>query len=157
MDFAHTRKVLDDYGRELVTRYREELAADGNDGGSLYSTMSFTVNFPGGADFKIVLNVADYWKYTDYGRRPGKFPPKEPIDRWISYRRIVPHTYTLSSGKTVTPTVQQLSFLIRRKIAREGTEGKRYFERTYSELKESLVSDLKEAIVEDITGKDGLL
>lgn len=157
IEFKNTFAVLDRYGQEIMDKYKDELASDGNDGGQLYKTMSFTVSMSNNSVFKITLKVADYWKYAEYGRGPGKFPPKEPIDRWIEYKRILPRPYTLSSGKTVTPTVQQLSFLIRRKIAREGTEGHRYFERSYDQFKEDMKKDLCTAIYDDLTEMTGLL
>lgn len=63
----------------------------------------------------ISLNLEDYWKYVEYGRRPGKFPPVDKIREWIRVKPILPQP---QNGKL--PTANQLAFLIGRSIARNG-------------------------------------
>ena len=40
--------------------------------------------------FEIEFEAPEYWKFANYGRRPGKFPPPDAIDRWIKRRKITP-------------------------------------------------------------------
>lgn len=56
-----------------------------------------------------VYNAAPYAGVIEYGRRPGSFPPKEPIVRWIQ-RRL---------GKS-EKEARRLSFIVRRAIAVRG-------------------------------------
>lgn len=47
----------------------------------------------------------------EYGRAPGRMPPRSAIEQWIEAKGIIP----------TGTTVKGLAFLIARKIAREGT------------------------------------
>ena len=60
-------------------------------------------------DGALVYNVASYASVIEKGRRPGKFPPKEVIVRWIQRRM----------GKSLKEA-QALAFVVRRAIARRG-------------------------------------
>jgi len=56
--------------------------------------------------------TADYVSFLIEGRGPGGFPPPEEIVRWLQEKGIVPEDMTLN----------QLAFLIGRKIAERGTD-----------------------------------
>ena len=148
-DFPHTVDCMNRFGEQFVSKYKERLISDGNNDGELFKTVRFNV-IVNNDSWVIRINLADYWKWAENGRRPGKMPPKEPIDSWIKKKRIVPTMMKLSNGKTVVPTMNQLSFLIRRKIGREGTQGHYYFKNTYEELIEQFKSDLHNAVEEDV-------
>ena len=96
--------------------------------------------------FEIEFQAPEYWKYANYGRSPGKFPPPDKIEDWIVRRKISP--YPTKSGKT--PTRKQLTYLISRKIAREGFEGSGFLEKSLSEQQDYWEDRIKEAISEDI-------
>ena len=96
--------------------------------------------------FEIEFQAPEYWKWANYGRGPGKFPPLDKIEDWIVRRKISP--YPTKSGRV--PTRKQLSFLIARKIAREGFEGSRFLEKSLSEQQDYWEDRIKEAISEDI-------
>lgn len=92
----------------------------------------------------IYFNLEDYWKYVEYGRKSGKYPPINKIKEWIRIKPIVPRAI---NGKV--PTTNQLAFLISRKIANEGIEAKNYLENTLNES-EDLIERLAERIAEQI-------
>lgn len=96
--------------------------------------------------FEIEFQAPEYWKYSNYGRSPGKFPPPDKIEDWIIRRKITP--YPTKSGKT--PTRKQLTYLISRKIAREGFKGSGFLEKSLSEQQDYWEDRIKEAIGEDI-------
>lgn len=96
--------------------------------------------------FEIEFQAPEYWKYTNYGRSPGKFPPFDKIEDWIVRRKITP--YPTKSGKI--PTRKQLTYLISRKIAREGFKGSGFLEKSLSEQQDYWEDRIKEAIGEDI-------
>lgn len=54
-----------------------------------------------------------YLEFLDTGRAPGKFPPKEPIERWVQSK------LGLSPGNS---EFDGIVFVIQRKIAQLGTE-----------------------------------
>lgn len=148
-DFKHTNAVLDEFAKTIISEYRSELEADNNSNGELYKTLSYTVS-KGTSDWVVSISLADYWKYVEYGRRPGKMPPVSAIENWIKVKQILPHSIQLKSGKTVIPTVPQLSFLIARKIGRDGTQGKHYFENAFEKVKRDFLTKIAEAVQQDI-------
>ena len=96
--------------------------------------------------FEIEFQAPSYWKWENYGRSPGKFPPFDKIENWIIRRKITP--YPTKSGKI--PTRPQLTYLISRKIAKEGFKGSGFLEKSLSEQQDYWEDRIKEAIGEDI-------
>lgn len=105
--------------------------------------------------FAIEFRAPDYWKYVDGGRRPGKFPPVDSLISWIRKRNITPRP--LPSSKTSVPssppTINQLAFLIGRKISKEGVKGNRFYELTVEEFKKDFTQKIEDAITEDISNQ----
>lgn len=148
-DFKNTLAVLDEFGQIIIKEYRDELEADNNANGQLYQSLSYTVS-NGNSGWVITISLADYWKYVEYGRKPGKWPPREAIENWIRVKRILPKPMTLKSGKTVIPTIPQLSFLIARSIGQHGTKGKHYFQNAFDKLKAEFTEKIEQAILADV-------
>ena len=63
------------------------------------------------------------------GRQPGKFPPLDVIKQWIQIKPVIPN---IRNGKL--PTLDQLTFLISRSIARNGIPPKNYLASTLMEF-----------------------
>ena len=96
--------------------------------------------------FEIEFAAPEYWKYANYGRGPGKFPPSDAIDRWITRRKISP--YPTRDGRT--PTRKQLVFLISRKIAERGFKGSGFLEKGLAEQKDYWEDRIAQAVADDI-------
>ena len=96
--------------------------------------------------FEIEFRAPEYWKYANYGRGPGKFPPSDVIDKWITRRKITP--FPSSSGRI--PSRSQLVYLISRKIAREGFKGSGFLEKGLAEQEEYWESRITSAVTADI-------
>lgn len=148
-DFKHTMKALNDFGNFIITNYKSQLEAEQMNNGELYRTISYSVS-TGNSGWVISVSLADYWKYVEYGRRPGKMPPVSAIENWINVKQIIPHEMTLKSGKTVIPTVPQLSFLIARSIGRRGIAPKPLFQKSFEAAKQQFMQVIKDAITQDI-------
>ena len=148
-DFKHTMKALNDFGNFIITTYKSQLEAEQMNNGELYRTISYSVS-TGTGGWVISVSLADYWKYVEYGRRPGKMPPVSAIENWINVKQIVPHSMTLKSGKTVIPTIPQLSFLIARSIGRRGIAPKPLFQKSFEAAKQQFMQVIKDAITQDI-------
>lgn len=154
-DFKHTMKALNDFGNFIITNYKSQLEAEQMNNGELYRTISYSVSTVS-SGWVISVSLAEYWKYIENGRRAGaKMPPVSAIENWINVKQIVPHSMTLKSGKTVIPTIPQLSFLIARSIGQRGIPPKPLFKNSFEAAKQQFIQVIKDAITQDI--KENLL
>lgn len=154
-EFKHTIQAIDEFGRLIVDNYKAELEACGYQDGALYRTISYSIK-SGSNMWSISIKLEEYWKYIENGRRSGaKFPPIDAIEKWIVRKQIIPHSMTLKSGKTVIPSVKQLSFLIARKISRDGIRPRPFFKQSFEEAKREFLHIIEEAVLADI--KDSLI
>lgn len=64
----------------------------------------------------IETQFPEYAYYTEHGRGEGKMPPYEPIRDWVER-----HWSVIGRGDS---NIESVTYLIRRKIGREGTQGK---------------------------------
>ena len=149
-DFKHTMKALNDFGNFIITTYKSQLEAEQMNNGELYRTISYSVS-TGTGGWVISVSLADYWKYIENGRRAGaKMPPLDVIEKWIKVKQILPRPLTLKSGKSVVPTIPQLSFLIARKIGRDGIQPRPFFKQSFEAAKREFLHIIEEAIIADI-------
>ena len=108
--------------------------------------MNFTwVTEYNGTMFALYFNLPDYWEFAENGRKPGKFPPPDAILKWIQFKQLVPKAV---NGKV--PSTSQLVYLISRKIAQKGTQGKHLLQQTIDETYDTLVDKLVEAITNQL-------
>ena len=139
---------------QIVELYRKQLESKGIPAsGALGDTASVEVEM-NGTKLVVSLNLEHYWRYVEYGRRPGKMPPIDNIEEWIRVKPVVPNAL---NGKV--PTSRQLAFMIARKIGREGTKARRPLEATvYSDgfesvmdaIKAEITKQLKQTLLEDL-------
>jgi hypothetical protein len=120
MEWKNLKEALETYGQVLEDEYREQIADAGAfASGQFFDSIRHMLIIED-RTYELVLSLEDYWKYIEEGRGPGKFPPLDKIEEWIRIKPISP--YPDAKGKV--PSNKQLAFLIGRKIAEEGTEGK---------------------------------
>ena len=130
---------------QIADIYRKKMdAADYNKQGELYN-FKWTTEWNGNL-FEVNFDLPSYFPFAEYGRRPGKFPPPDAILKWIQFKRLVPRPGR--DGKV--PSTNQLVYLISRKIATKGTEGKHLFEKT---LDDPILDNLADKLVELITAE----
>lgn len=143
MDLEPIKRIAE----QVTTLYQKQLESKGIPAsGTLGNTASFEVEFRGNR-LVVTLNLEHYWKYVEYGRRPGKMPPIDNIEEWIRVKPVIPDA---SNGKV--PTSRQLAYLIARKIGREGIQGRRPLEATvYSNEFESIIDAIKEEITRQLS------
>lgn len=125
--WENTQKVLEDLAPRMLDEYKK-----------LGNTENVTVTV---GDLEVSLHLPSYWYYIEHGRGPGRFPPIEAIQNWMTAKHIVPRE---------DRTVPQVSYLIARKIAREGTQGKHAAEGTIDFVKNTFLPQLYSAIVQDV-------
>ena len=127
---------------QIADIYRKKMdAADYNKQGDLYN-FKWTTEWKDNL-FEVYFDLPQYFHFAEYGRRPGKFPPPVAILKWIQFKRLVPRPGR--DGKV--PSTNQLVYLISRKIATKGTEGKHLFEKTLDDTNlDKLADNLVELI-----------
>lgn len=127
----------------MLELYRNQLIDKNINASNTLSNTATTIVEVDGTSLMVSFNLEDYWKYVEYGRRPGKRPPIDAIERWIKVKPIIPDPI---NGKI--PSTKQLAFLISRKIGMEGTKAQRPLEKAvYSDSMELLINQLKNEIV----------
>lgn len=145
--FENLQKALDSFINDFIQTYKDLLIRDNKKAsGRLISSLkpvSITYN---GNKYSASISIASYWKYVEYGRRPGKFPPPNAILDWIKVKPVLPRP--MNGAKP--PTEAQLAFLIGRKIARDGIKPGNQFEEALNIVWNRHSSDISNAISEDI-------
>ena len=130
---------------QIADIYRKKMdAADYNKQSELYN-FKWTTEWKDNL-FEVYFELPSYFPFAENGRRPGKFPPPDAILKWVQFKRIVPRPGR--DGKV--PSTNQLVYLISRKIATKGTEGKHLFEKT---LDDPSLDNLADNLVELITAE----
>ena len=136
--------------KRAADKYRKILETDGikATGGMQEFTTEFELN-----DEKFVLyfNMPEYWKYVEYGRKPGKFPPIDKIRQWIKVKPVLPRPG--KNGKL--PTENQLAFLIARKIAKKGIPATHSLSKTVNNfnLRSQIMKELERQVIKEIKNK----
>lgn len=138
-------KEIRDICTQIYDVYRNKMEQAGYDkNGELYNFKEI-VEYKDNL-FELSVLVPDYFPFAENGRKPGGFPPPDAILKWIQVKRLVPRPGR--DGKL--PSTNQLVYLISRKIALHGTEGKHLLQQTIDETYDTLVDRLVEAIADKI-------
>lgn len=146
MIWENTKQILEQYAKELVRTYKENLINDDKVAtGNLVNSINFIIE-NGANSISVSLSMEDYWKYVENGRKAGKFPPIDRILDWIRVKPVIPDERT---GKL--PTENQLAFLIARKIANEGIEPGNQLNDSRKQLYNEWMAKIEEAITKDVS------
>jgi len=151
LSFDNLQIALDSFINDFIQTYKGLLIRDDKKAsGNLISSLKpVTIQFKNNK-LEANISLASYWKYVEYGRRPGKFPPINKIINWIKVKPVIPRPM----NGLKPPTEPQLAFLIARKIARDGIKAGNQFKealdmtwnRHYNEISNAITEDLNQAI-----------
>lgn len=151
LKFNNLQNALNIFINDFIDTYKQLLIRDGKkaSGNLINSLKPMSITYSNNK-MNATISIADYWKYVEYGRRPGKFPPVSKILNWIRIKPVLPRP--INGAKP--PTEPQLAFLISRKIARDGIQpGNQFSEAlrlswTKDEklISDAITADLNEAI-----------
>lgn len=146
MNFDNTIEVLNSFGRLLVEDYKESLIYNSvNASDDLYKSVKYY--FESDNRFlEVQLELESYYWYVENGRKAGKFPPIQAIEEWIKVKPVLP--YTDKNGKL--PTLNQLTYLIGRKIKEDGIEGKHLLQKSVDDIYREIEKRLLEALSKDL-------
>lgn len=80
-----------------------------------------------------VFSPLNYAVYAHEGRKPGRMPPIEPIQRWVRMKGIAGRYSVKTKRRMGTATSrwkedEQAAWAIARSIAKKGTKGVKFFE-----------------------------
>ena len=144
--FENVESVLNDFGQMLVEEYKDRLILnDVNASDELYNSVTYMVH-KGNNTFEVKLELAEYWKYVENGRKAGKWPPISAIQKWIEIKPVFPRP--MDNGKL--PTTQQLAFLIARKIGLEGIAPRPLLQESVDEVWRVFEEYIAEAFAKDL-------
>lgn len=146
IQLIEVRKVLTEYKTKFEELVKTKIQKkDKIASGNLLASISTKIEVDGSV-YTVILNSLDYLKYLETGTKPH-WPPTEPILRWVKDKRLP--TRELTGDKSL-PTEKQLTYLVCRKIAKEGTEKNFIIAETIEELNEIYLKRLQEALAIDI-------
>lgn len=145
-EFPNLERVLTEYGQRAEAYYREELISKKKNASfTLLDSVRYQIDF-NDQRYEVSLNLEDYWKWIESGRRPGKFPPLGQIETWIKLKPILPSP--MKNGKL--PTTKQLAYLIGRKIATKGIDPTPVMGDALARLNSEMEEAINSAIEQDV-------
>lgn len=146
LKFTNVSRVLKEYGQAVADLYKDRLAdKDVNASNALTNSVRYIVRKQG-RNFDVSISLLDYWKYIEYGRKPGKFPPPDVIREWVKVKPVVPRPID-----GITPTNNQLAYLIGRKIAREGIAPRPILKESIQHVNAYYEQAIEQALLEDLS------
>lgn len=81
-------KTLEDIGKQVIKEMGDIIKSNNSvASGNLLNSLSYDVYVENGV-WNLVIEYADYGKYIDKGRHPGRFPPKSDIENWMRLKGI---------------------------------------------------------------------
>ena len=147
-DLTSLNPIINDF----ISTYKSTLENKGKRAsGKLIDTIKHKIKVDG-KYILVILNLEEYYRWVELGRKPGKYPPPDAIKRWIQIKPILPRPN--SNGKI--PTENQLAFLIGRKIYREGIKPTHALKDTirefdlYNKIYNTIVDSIQQKIIEEI-------
>lgn len=133
--FDEIVELLTKFGEEQVQALTDSLRrhdfVSGGQDAAIAGTIRFTIS-RSGDDIRYELSMADYYRFLNDGRGPGKAPPPDAIREWITTKGINPveriGAMFAAKGMQAPPSqrkfpaaMKSLTFLISRAIAQKGT------------------------------------
>lgn len=132
---ARLNKILETHGAQVVAEMITRLSGYNKIAtGNLKSSLGFSVKTTEDGKSLLEFHMADYGKYVDKGRRPGKQPPLSKIRAWCKLKGI--------------PT--EAAYPIARKIGRFGIPPTNFFTIPISRRRQQLADKLAKASAEEI-------
>jgi hypothetical protein len=149
--FEHLADVLELWGEIIAEEYKETLQREGiNVSHKLSDSVKCLPVDVNGNIYEVSLQLEEYWKAVEYGRKPtqnnGDGQLRRNILEWIKVKPVLPTPY---EGKL--PTEEQLAYLISRKIHQLGYEGKQPLKKTVDENKSEMLQDIEDALSKDLS------
>lgn len=133
---SNIKGALEEFGEAYIIELTKQLiSADKKATGDLIKSLDYSVieTIDG---VLLTIKANDYLKYVDAGRRPGKFPPINKIEKWVKVKHI----------KFKKQTQEQTAFVIARSIKDKGIKPTRVLDKTKKNILNSKKDILAKAI-----------
>ncbi len=111
--------------------------------GTLYNSVSYNVNFSTG---EIQFFYAQEGEFVESGRKPGRFPPPQAIERWAKIKGIP--RFRDKKGRYISNDAR--TFLLSRAIAKKGIRPFPFFTDAIERATQQLYNNLEDALVKDL-------
>lgn len=145
LTFPHLEQVLGEMAESMRENYKDRLTMSSRiASGELQDSISARVEH-NGTKYDVVFDLLDYWKWVENDTKPH-WMPSGALLRWIRLKPIIPRED--ANGRI--PSAKSLDYLIRRKIAREGTKGSHDLRESTEQTINVYAERLKEAFAEDV-------
>lgn len=155
LKLTRTIEVLNEYAQAWANAYKAELIAEGKRAtGDLIRSVSGEVVIENDV-YSAVLNLEDYWKYVEFGRRSKhqdssiKPPPISAILKWVQVKPVIARPNTLTG---LVPTQEQLAYAIAKSIQQNGIEPTYALRETNNATFNAFEQRLKDALTADLEG-----
>lgn len=136
---------MEEYAVAVRNAYQDRLILhDRIASGDLLNRVECHVEMEGNA-YLVQLDLKKYWRYVEMDTAPH-WPPPDAILKWIMIKPVIPRP--MKNGKLPTP--QQLAYLIGRKIAVFGTEGKPDLTDSVEEMNRRYQEKITAALAADV-------
>ncbi len=144
MVYNEIEKVLVKYARLIRDRYKNNLKnLNINATNNLARSVKVRIERRNN-EFEVELKLAEYWKWVEEGRAPGKMPPIDAIVKWVQVKKAFRSVKGIKAQKSV-------AFRIARKIGERGTKGRFPLDKTKEELYPLMMKELRIAMDKDIS------
>jgi len=152
------QSTLQTWGEKITEALKAAIPAQKDSSGMQKQSIGFSIKYAG---YPIVfeLKLADYYKFIDEGRKPGHFPPPELLKAWIiskqlNINRLSTMKRSLKKLKSISSNqnrINELCFLIGRKIARNGIPATNFYSNTITvDVLTELQNNLSIAFKQDV-------
>lgn len=146
-------KVLIKWGNYFVNLAKKNLVAglkknnpsSNPETGELYASISPVIEV-NGQSFRLAIQMADYYKYVEEGRKAGSTPPPiKPIIEWLQSKPAVSNKFGLTrtnlkgsevtsfKGLNVKPQILSAAFAISRSIGEKGIQPTQFLSKTITD------------------------
>ena len=121
--------------------------------GTLYNSVSYNVNFSTG---EIEFFYAQEGEFVESGRKPGRFPPPQAIERWAKIKGIP--QFRDKKGRYISNDSR--AYILAKSINIKGIRPFPFFtdaiedsiSKLYSNLQDNIAKDIEDGIVKSLGG-----
>ena len=137
MEFKNVVQFLNDFGKELADKYKRKLVNDDAvASGKLLNSIKYIFK-KNNTSFEISMEMAEYWKYVENGRKSGAFKKIKDTSKLVSVKKVIPRP---NKGKL--PTANNL--------VGKGIKPRPFFNDSIDELMQYLEDGLEAAFTKDV-------